>query len=63
LRKQSDEAKAYHDYAKVMNQKIKFTSILSIFGDQKNHHQILTLNTSEISKKFKDYKSFLKRFM
>lgn len=33
LRKQSDEAKAYHDYTKIMNQKIKLTSILSIFGD------------------------------
>lgn len=63
LRKQSDEAKAYHDYTKVMNQKIKYTSILSVFGDEKSHHQILSLNPTEISKKFKDYKSFLKRFM
>jgi hypothetical protein len=48
---------------KVMNQKIKYTSILAVFGDEKSHHQILSLNPAEISKKFKDYKSFLKRFM
>ncbi len=63
LRKQSDEARAYHEYSKIMNQKIKYTSILSVFGDEKSHHQILLLNPAEISKKFKDYKSFLKRFM
>lgn len=46
-----------------MNQKIKYTSILSVFGDEQSHNQILSLNPAEISKKFKDYKSFLKRFM
>jgi thiamine phosphate synthase YjbQ (UPF0047 family) len=63
LRKQSDEAKAYHNYAKVMNQKIKYTSILSVFGSEESHSQILSLNPVEISKKFREYKSFLKRFM
>lgn len=44
LRKQSDEAKAYHDYMKIMNQKIKYVSILNVFGDEKSHHRILSLN-------------------
>ena len=63
LRKQSDEAKAYHNYTKVMNQKIKYNSIMGLFGDERSHHKILSLNPTEMSKKFKDYKSFLKRFM
>jgi hypothetical protein len=46
-----------------MAQKIKYVSILSIFGDEESHHQILSLNPSDISKKFKDYKNYLKRFM
>jgi hypothetical protein len=46
-----------------MAQKVKYISILSIFGDEESHHQILSLNPSDISKKFKDYKNYLKRFM
>lgn len=34
LRKQSDEAKAFHNYNNVMNQRIKYNSIMSVFGSE-----------------------------
>lgn len=63
LKKQSDEARAFHEYIKLMNQKIKYTSIMSLFGSEKEHHQLLSLNPSEILKKYKEYKTFMKRFI
>jgi hypothetical protein len=53
LRKQSDEVKAYHNYTKAMTQKIKYASILAIFGDEQSHLQMLSLNPSDASRKFK----------
>lgn len=46
-----------------MNLKIKYASIVGVFGDKKSHQRIFSLDPSEVSRKFKDYKSFLKRFM
>ena len=63
LKKQSDEARAYHNYSRLINEKLKYSSIISLFSDGSSQAKIYSMSDHELSKKFGEYKNFLKRFL
>lgn len=62
MRKQSEEAQSYHRYSKIINQRIKYHSILKVFGiDQELWKS--SKDNSELLKKFGMYKDTLSKFL
>lgn len=63
LKKQSDEAKAYHSYNDIIMERVKYASILNLFGAENENSSIFYLDPKELTRKFKEYKSYIKIFL
>lgn len=63
LKKQSDEAKAYHSYNDIVVERVKYASILNLFGAETENNSIFYIDPKELTRKFKEYKGVIKIFL
>jgi hypothetical protein len=59
----SDEARCFHNFSNVQAQRIRNTSILSLFENETQGFSFKTIDSKEYIRKFKEVKSFFKRFL
>lgn len=63
LKSLSDEAKAFHNFNSILTQRLKNTAIISLFEKETSNFSFNDFDPKECLKKFKEVKSFFKRFL
>lgn len=63
MKRLSDEAKAFHNFNSIQNQRIKYTSILTLFEAETDSFSFDAIDPKEYIKRFKEAKVFFKRFL
>jgi hypothetical protein len=63
LKRLSDEAKAFHNFNSIQNQRIRYNSILTLFEAEADNFSFNAVDPKEYLKRFKEAKVFFKRFL
>ena len=59
----SDQAKAFHNFNGILNQRLKYNSLLSLFHNESENLSLNRIDPREYIKKFKQVKTFFKKFL
>lgn len=63
LKRISDEAKTFHNFNSIQNQRLKYTAILTLFEAETDNFSFDAIDPKEYIKRFKEAKVFFKRFL
>lgn len=63
LKRLSDEAKTFHNYNSVQNQRVRNASILALFENETTNFSFRSIDPKEYLKKFKEVKNYFKKFL
>ena len=63
LKKFSEEAKAFHNFSSIQSQRVKYAKVMAMVESEAKGLSFGQVDPKEQLKKFRDMKSFFKRFL